>query len=113
MSDFFLETIGNERINGKLSVLINQIASSEEYFNYYKEIQDQANRGRLFDAPPYNLMTNFNSSDPDKKVFGYFGVVHEQAKRWYFNRLDVSYLVENTWRVNCTGQRLVQPPPMQ
>ena len=107
---FFLETIGNERINGKLSVLINQIASSEEYFNYYKEIQDQAKRGGLFDAPPYNLMTNFNSSDPDKKVFGYFGVVDEQAKRWYFNRMDVSYPIENTWKANCTGQRLVQPP---
>lgn len=106
---FFLETISNSRIYGRFSVLITQIAASEEYFNYYKEMQDQGNRGGLFDAPPYNLKTNLNSGDPNKEVFGYFGVVDEQAKRWYFNRTDASYLVKNAWKDECTGNRLVQP----
>ncbi|MCG8308988.1 MAG: DUF4249 domain-containing protein [Cytophagales bacterium] len=107
---FFLETVGNERIYGRFSVLIRQMALSKGYFTYFEEIEDQGNRGKLFDPPPYNLETNLTSTHPDKKVFGYFGVVDEQAKRWYFDRLDVSYPVENRWKADCSLKVLAQPP---
>ena len=107
---FFLKTVGNERTFDRFSVLVTQFAISEGYFNHLNEIQEQSDRGGLFDAPPYNLQTNLNSSDPDKKVFGYFGVVNEKVKRWYFSRLDLSYKVENTWKANCQLKVLVQPP---
>lgn len=65
-------------------------------------MQEQNESSQLIDKPPYNLDTNFQSLNGEKRVSGYFGVVHEQAKRWYFDKKDLSYFVENTLQKDCT-----------
>ena len=47
------------------------------------------------------------NENPDLEVFGYFGVVNEQAKRWYFSRTDLSYPVANTWRELCMNPNIL------
>lgn len=99
---FFLRTIRNERIYEDISVLISQQSMNEKQYSFWREMQEQTQGGVIFDAPPFNLQTNFVSLDGDEKVVGYFGVVGEQARRWYFNKEDLSYFVENTLWADCT-----------
>ena len=75
---------------------------SEDFYTFWKELQEQNEGGAIFDKPPFNLHTNFHSITGDKKVSGYFGVVQEQARRWYFDIRDLSYYVENTLRKDCS-----------
>lgn len=98
---FFIETIRNERIYEDFSVLITQQVLSEGYYFFQKEMQEQNQGGLFSDKPPYNLQSNLKALDEKQKVIGYFGVVREQAKRWYFSRRDLSYAVENTLRGDC------------
>jgi hypothetical protein len=98
---FFLETIRNERLFEDLSVLVLQYAVNEDYYSFWNEMKQQVQGGALFDLPPYNLHSNLNAIDGEKAVSGYFGVVQEQAKRWYFNVKDLSYYVENTLKADC------------
>ena len=98
---FSFPTIRNERIFERFSVLVIQHALTEDHYNFWKELKDQNEGSALLDTPPYNLKTNFSSSTGAKKVSGYFGVTAEQAKRWYFERSDLSYPVENTLRADC------------
>ncbi|MDH4091799.1 MAG: DUF4249 domain-containing protein [Cyclobacteriaceae bacterium] len=99
---FFMPTIRNERIFEDFSVLITQQSMTEPYYSFWKEMQEQTKDGAVFDAPPFNLQSNMASTDGVVKVVGYFGVIREQAKRWYFNHKDLSYFVENTLRRDCT-----------
>ena len=98
---FSIQTIRNERIFEKFSVLVTQHAMTESYYNFWKELKDQNDGGMLVDTPPFNLKTNFTSSTDEKPVSGYFGVTSEQARRWYFDRTALSYHVENTLRADC------------
>lgn len=98
---FFMETIRNERLFEDFSVLVLQYALDEEYYSFWNEMQQQVLGGALFDMPPYNLRSNFQAIEGDRNVSGYFGVVQEQAKRWYFNKGDLSYNVENTLKADC------------
>jgi hypothetical protein len=97
---FFFPTIRNERIFEKFSVLITQHALTESYYNFWKEMKDQNEGSSLIDTPPFNLRTNFSSTG-GTRVSGYFGVTAEQAKRWYFNKDDLSYYMENTLKADC------------
>ena len=107
---FFVETEHNDRIFGEFTTLVTQYSVSEEYYSFWRDLVEQGERGGLFDPPPFNLKTNFVSSDPEKQVYGYFGVAEEQARRWWFSTWDLSYLVKNRWKDDCTQMRLVQPP---
>ncbi len=108
---FFVETIRNERIFVDFSVLINQYSLTEDQFQFWKEMQQQAIGGIVFDTPPFNLKTNILSTSGDEGVVsGYFGVVGEQAKRWYFNKEDLSYNVQNTLRGDCLVDYGPGPP---
>jgi hypothetical protein len=62
---------------------------------------DQNEGNVLMDKPPFNLKSNFESFSEGKNVAGYFGVVQEQATRWYFNVKQLSYKVENTFKKGC------------
>jgi len=99
---FFMETTRNDRIYEEISILITQYSMTEAYYNYWKEMKEQTLKGRIFDSPPFNLYTNIDCINCDSSVSGYFGVVEEQAKRWYFSRNDLSYVVDNTLRADCS-----------
>lgn len=99
---FFMQTVRNERIFEDFTLLITQHSLTEKYYYFWKEMQEQSEGGAIFDKPPYNLETNLVSLNGDKRVIGYFGVVGEQATRWYFNWKDLSYYVPNTLLGDCT-----------
>lgn len=97
---FFIETIRNERLFEEFSLLVIQYAMTEAEYFFWNEMQKQAEGGAINDTPPFNLATNFVNKDK-KRVSGYFGVSHEQARRWYFNINDLSYRVEKTLKADC------------
>jgi hypothetical protein len=99
---FFLPTVRNARIFEDFTVLISQQTMTEPYYFYWKEMQEQTKAGAIFDAPPFNLHSNFVATNGGGKVVGYFGVVREQARRWYFNDKDLSYFVENALKADCS-----------
>jgi Domain of unknown function (DUF4249) len=99
---FFMQTIRNARIFEDFSLLVTQQSLTEPYYYFWKEMQEQSEGGAIFDKPPYNVKTNLVSLNGDKRVIGYFGVVGEQARRWFFNWKDVSYNVPNTLYADCT-----------
>jgi hypothetical protein len=90
----FIEVPGNERILWDFSLLVRQYTVSDKFYNFWNELKQQTQRGNIFDAPPYNLQTNFTSITGNNSVSGYFGVVQEQATRWYFKTGDLSYPTE-------------------
>lgn len=96
---FFVEIEGNERILNEFSVLIEQQVMNEDYYFFWKEMQDLNQPDGVFATPPFNLKSNLTASKG--KVYGYFGVVREQAVRWYFNRTDLSYNVPNWLPEEC------------
>lgn len=98
---FDILTVRNERIFEKFSVLVTQQVMTEPYFNFWREMKDRNEGSALIDVPPYNLQTNFKSTTGGKDVLGYFGVTQEQAKRWYFDRTELSYYVPNTLKADC------------
>lgn len=98
---FFIETIKNERIFERFSLLVTQQIMSEEFFYFWKEMKERAEGEALLDTPPYNLQTNLQAITGKRRVSGYFGVVQEQASRWYFSKAELSYWVENTLRADC------------
>jgi hypothetical protein len=98
---FTIPTVRNERIFEDFSVLIVQHALSERNYFFYKEMSDQNESSVLMDIPPFNLQSNLHAVNNDKKVSGFFGVVKEQATRWYFNKSQLSYTVVNTLKADC------------
>jgi hypothetical protein len=98
---FFLETIRNIKLFEKFSLLVTQYSLDTDYYFFWKEMKDRATGVGINETPPYNLKSNYTSINPDKKVFGYFGVAQEQAKRWYFDLKQLSYNVENTLKADC------------
>ncbi|HTF17535.1 MAG TPA: DUF4249 domain-containing protein [Chryseolinea sp.] len=96
---FFMDIADNERVLHEFSVLIEQQAMTEEYYYFWKEMQDLSQTAGVFATPPFNIKSNFTTSQG--KVFGYFGVVREQGLRWYFNRTDLSYEVPNWLPEQC------------
>lgn len=99
---FFMETVRNERLFEKFSALVVQHTISEDYYYFWKEMQEQNENGAIFNKPPFNLKSNFRSLTDDKAIAGYFGVVQEQATRWYFDKTELSYYVDNTLMKDCT-----------
>lgn len=98
----YMSLYRNERTFEKMSVLITQQVLTERNYRFWEEMYEQTQRGGLFDAPPYNLDTNLKQTGGSgKKVSGYFGVVREQAKRWYFSKHDLSYYVEDYLQADC------------
>jgi hypothetical protein len=107
---FFMATIRNERIYEDFTIIVAQQSMTEPYYYFWKEMQEQTKAGAIFDAPPFNLKSNMIALNSTNEVVGYFGVVEEQAKRWYFNYRDLSYAVENTLRKDCTVPGLPPGP---
>jgi hypothetical protein len=100
---FFLATTGNERVLEEFTLLVQQQIISKDYYFFLKEMQEQDQGALLSDKPPFNLRTNFTSSNEQKSVTGYFSVSKEQATRWYFDRFDLTYPLQNNLKQGCEG----------
>lgn len=99
---FSVPTENNERIMDDLSVLIHQYSMNEQYYFFWKEMQSRVEGNVLIDTPPFNLESNFSSlTEGGKIVVGFFSVVQEQAKRWYFNKSQLSYPIRYTFKEAC------------
>lgn len=99
---FNLKIENNNRLYKNFSVLIFQQNLSKDYFYFCKLMQEQTKPNGIFDTPPANLPTNFTClNDPSKKPVGYFGVINESTRRWYFNKDDLSYYVQDNDQRDC------------
>lgn len=84
---FFLPTHGSPYNEG-FSVMIRQSILSQRYFQYVKDIKAQQEQSELFAKPPYNLDSNLKSEGIN--VYGFFTVINEEFKRWYFDKNEIS-----------------------
>lgn len=92
---FFIPTSGNERLFYYFSTLVHQEKLSQGYYEFWRELQDQQDKGGLYDRPPYGVSTNFVSDSENYTVNGYFGVSSEYTTRWVFDPYALSYGIEN------------------
>jgi hypothetical protein len=100
---FFIDTENNDKIFDLLSILVIQQSVTKDHYYFLEEMKRLNERNGLFDNPPFNLKSNYTSSNEAVMVVGYFGVVREQAQRWNFNARDVSYQVEDVRYEGCAG----------
>ncbi len=107
---FFLETVRNDRVYNDFSALIRQNILSEDHYYFFKEMQDLNQGGLLIDTPPFNLRTNINAVGNDTRVYGHFGIVSEQAVRWYLDKDELSYFIKDTSKEDCNIPFLDQAP---
>ena len=96
-----VQTQHNNKTYDYFSLLITQSIVNKDYYYFYKDLEEQSNKGGLFDQLPYNLATNFSSSNENIKVYGYFSIHHEAATRWVLNHSDLSYEINNDIKVIC------------
>jgi hypothetical protein len=106
---FFVETYRNNRFYEDFSLLIRQLVINKEYHQFLEEVQLQS-QGNINDTPPYNIITNLKPVNNNNKVVGFFAMAKETATRWYFNRWDLSYFVENTLKKDCSQKDLPPGP---
>ncbi|MEO9967458.1 MAG: DUF4249 domain-containing protein [Reichenbachiella sp.] len=110
---FNIKIDDNNRLYENFSVLIFQQSISKDYFYFSQLMQEQIKPNGIFDTPPANLPSNFTCiSDPTRTPVGYFGVVSESARRWYFNKDDLSYVVVDDLQAECLAKfNRPQDPP--
>lgn len=106
---FFLPVRSNFKIFYYFSSLIHQDVVSEGYYNFWRDIEGQKDKGGLFDQPPYSIQTNFSSLNSDWTVNGYFGVVSEKTIRWEFDPSELSYVLDNNLREFCEENAQLDP----
>ena len=106
----FIDVDDNHRLAEGISILVKQLEISQSYYNFLKELEEQSISGGIFDAPPYNLKTNYRHLQNERPVFGYFSVVHEQARRIQFSGDDLSFQVDNSTREPCRSAIPPYPP---
>ena len=70
----------------RYSLLIKQIAVSEEIYNFYYEINQQNNSGSLYASQPYTIQGNVHCiTNPGEKVLGSFVAGSIYQKRTFYN----------------------------
>lgn len=98
----------NYKIYYRYSVLVKQYKVNRDYYSFWKEMQELSENNGLFSTPPYNLSTNFRSNNPDYQVYGYFDVVDEEARRWYYD--PQKHPFENSFANGDYYERCFPPP---
>ncbi|KPM49975.1 DUF4249 family protein [Jiulongibacter sediminis] len=92
---FNLKTTRNERVYDYFTVLIHQHVVSSEFYYFWKDLNEQREKGGLFDQPPFGLTTNFKAVNNDWSTNGYFSVTKEKMTRWELDRSKLSYPIED------------------
>ena len=81
------------------SVLLFQSAISEGYFNFLDQIKRNSNdQEGIFGSQPIGVIGNlYSTSDPEKKVLGFFSVENVRSRRFFFqNIMDVPFEIPFT-----------------
>ncbi len=80
-------TFDTRRFSERYSLLIRQISVSEEIFNIYYQVSQQANGGSIFAIQPFNIIGNIKCvTDSEEPVLGSFVVGGIKEKREFFNK---------------------------
>ncbi len=79
----------------KLDLTIYQHVITEEAYNFFKALNNQANStGSMFDAPPTELKGNIlNIGDPEEKVIGFFEASVVTTKNIRIKGKDIPYKI--------------------
>lgn len=95
----------NERFYVLFSVLVSQQSVSRDFYFFNQLMAEQTQPNGIFDSPPANLPGNITCiTDPSKTPIGYFGVVSESHRRWYFHKDELSYFVEDNSLAECLAR---------
>ncbi|MGO1584917.1 DUF4249 family protein [Mesonia sp.] len=80
----------NYSINERYSIKVTQYVETFDAYNFYKTLNNLSSSGEILSPnQPGFVKGNIKaSSDPNKKVIGFFDVVATSSKRIYFNHQD-------------------------
>ena len=72
------------------SILVRQLALSEEAYNYWEKLRVNSNdQGGLYEKQPLNIKGNISDvKNPDKPVLGYFYAATESSRRYFYKDID-------------------------
>jgi len=72
------------------SILVRQLALSEEAYNYWEQLRINSNeQGGLYEKQPLAIKGNLqNFSKPEKVVLGYFYAVSESERRYFYHDIE-------------------------
>lgn len=72
------------------SLLVRQLALSEEAYNYWEQLRINSNeQGGLYEKQPLAIKGNLiNNSNPEKDVLGYFYAASESTRRYFYKDIE-------------------------
>jgi hypothetical protein len=72
------------------SVLVKQLALSDEAYNYWEQLRILSNQeGGLYEQQPLAVKGNLtNTSSPDKQVLGFFFAATESSRRLFYQNVE-------------------------
>lgn len=72
------------------SILVRQLALSEEAYNYWEQLRINSNeQGGLYEKQPLAIKGNLqNVTNPDNDVLGYFYAASESTKRYFYHDVE-------------------------
>ena len=78
------------RLSVLYSILVRQMAISEEAYNYWDEMRVNSNQqGGLYEKQPLSIIGNIiDVTHPDQKVLGYFYAASESTRRYFYKDID-------------------------
>jgi len=84
---------GSDKLINRYSILVKQIALSEDWFNWEQKIKKNTEQlGTIFDAQPSEITGNIhNSSDPSEPVIGFIGCTTQTELRAFIDRTELPY----------------------
>jgi len=76
------------------SILVRQLALSEEAYNYWEQLRINSNeQGGLYEKQPLAVKGNvLNLTNPEKDVLGYFYAASESTGRYFYHDVEGIYL---------------------
>ncbi|MFH1159520.1 MAG: DUF4249 domain-containing protein [bacterium] len=80
----------SSRLGILYSMLVRQLALSEEAYNYWEQLRVNSNeQGGLYEKQPFAIKGNLlNVSNPERDVLGYFYAASESTKRYFYQDIE-------------------------
>jgi hypothetical protein len=88
--------INGTRLGILYSMLVRQLALSEQAYNYWEQLRINSNeQGGLYEKQPLAIKGNMlNMTNPEKSVLGFFYAASESTRRYFYRDIEgVSHVI--------------------
>jgi hypothetical protein len=87
----------SSRLSVLYSILVSQMAISEEAFSYWEKLRINSTQGgALYEKQPIAIQGNImNTTNPEKEVLGFFYAASESSRRYFYKDVEGIELAYN------------------